>query len=366
MRALAVLFLMLWAAPLTAEELPAAEEAALRLTEAAALLESAEGASDRIGALTATVRAYEAGLSAMREGLVSVALRQRSIEAALLAEDAQLAEFLALLQTVSRRGDARALAHPGSALETIQAGMLVSTVVPDLEARAAALEARYLELADLNALLRAGIATLEDGVRGAREARLQLADALTNRTDLPPRQALDEAATEALLNSTETLAAFADALVSKDIEPTSIEPGSWASPVKGEMTLAFGTPDSAGVVRPGLIFAVPNEALVVAPADAGVRFSGPVPGQGIVVILEPRAGYLVILSGLERSFARQGQIVAMGEPIGLMGGKLANAQENLNELLRNGSLLGRETLYMEVRQGLSPIDPASLLVLGDA
>ena len=366
MRAVAVLFLMFWAASALAEEARPAEAAALRLTEAAAQLEAARGASDRIGALTETVRAYEAGLSAMREGLVSVALRQRSVEAALLAEDAHLAEFLALLQTVSRRGDARALAHPGNALETIQAGLLVSTVVPDLKARAGALEVRYRELSDLNAVLGAGIATLEDGVRGAREARLQLAEALTNRTDLPPRQAMDEAATEALLNSTETLTAFADALASREIEPAVIEPGSWRAPVAGEVAAAFGAEDAVGVARPGLVFAAPDEALVVAPADGSVRFSGPVPEQGGVVILEPKAGYLVILAGLERSFVRQGQIVAKGEPIGLMGGKLANAQENLNELLRNGSLLGRETLYMEVRQGLSPIDPASLLVLGDA
>lgn len=342
-----------------------AEDAARALTEAAAKLEAAEQATDRIAALTETVRAYEAGLSALREGLVSVSLRQRAVAGELQASDADLAEFLTLLQTVSRRGEAQALTHPGGALETIRAGMLVSGFVPDLQERADRLGARLGELSDLEAVQKAGIATLEDGVRGAREARLQLSEALTMRTDLPPRQAIDEAATEALLNSTETLSAFADALVAKESAPSEIEPGGWTLPVDGGILREFGAADAAGVTRPGLVLAAPDEALVVAPAAAGVRFSGEVPGQGVVVILEPKAGYLAILAGLERSFVRQGQIVAQGEPIGLMGGKLDSAQENLNELLRNGSLLGRETLYMEVRQGLSPIDPASLLMLGD-
>jgi hypothetical protein len=46
--------------------------------EAASLAE-AEGARDRVEALTETVRAYEQGLLALREGVRQAALRERAI-----------------------------------------------------------------------------------------------------------------------------------------------------------------------------------------------------------------------------------------------------------------------------------------------
>ena len=343
----------------------ATEAATLRLSEAALQLEAAEGAGDRIAALTSTVRAYEAGLAAMREGLVAVTLRERALVAELEREDAGLAEFLTLLQTVSRHVEAEALVHPGGALPNIQAGMLVSSMVPDLQARATALETRLVEVGELRSLQEAGMATLEEGRVGARAARLALSEALTNRTDLPPRHATDDAAMEALLNSTETLQAFADALV-REVEAAP-EPGSgaWMQPVTGEILRRFDEADAAGVRRPGLIFATPPEALVVAPAAATVLFAGEVPDQGNVVILEPEAGLLVVLAGIGRGFVQSGQIVAKGEGLGLMGGQIPAAQEKLNDLLRNSGLPGEETLYMEVRQGREPIDPTSLMRPGD-
>ena len=117
--------------------------------------------------------------------------------------------------------------------------------------------------------------------------------------------------------------------------------------------------------RPGLLFAAPSEGLVVAPVDAITLFSGEIPDQGIVLVLEPQAGQIVILAGLSQSFSSPGQVVAQGDALGILGGETLGAQEKLNEILRNGSLLGQETLYMEVRQGRGPIDPASLLVPGD-
>lgn len=352
-----------FAMPTVAET--ATEAATLRLADAALQLQAAEGAGDRIAALTSTVQAYEAGLAAMREGLVAAALRERALTAELAEEDAGLAEFLTLLQTVSRHVETEALVHPGGALPNIRAGLLVSSLVPDLQARATGLEARLIEVSELRALQEAGMATLEEGRQGARAARLALSEALTNRTDLPPRLATDEAAMEALLSSTETLSAFAAALA-KEVEalPDPAK-GAWVAPVRGKILRGFDEADAAGVRRPGLIFATPAEALVVSPAPGTVMFAGEVPEQGFVVILEPEAGLLVVLAGLSQGFARAGQIVAKGEGLGLMGGQTAPAQEKLNDLLRKSGLPGEETLYMEVRQGREPIDPTSLLAPGD-
>ena len=69
MRIIALLAALLL--PLTAQSdgRAAADAAAAQLAEASAQLKAAESADDRISALTATVRAYETGLSAMKDGL---------------------------------------------------------------------------------------------------------------------------------------------------------------------------------------------------------------------------------------------------------------------------------------------------------
>lgn len=350
--------------PLGADTAQVALEAADLLAAAAVQLDQAEKKSDRIGALTETVRAYETGLAAMREGLRQASLQERALSDRLGAEDRDLGQLLALLQTVSRRTGTEALVHPGNASDTIRAGALTASLVPALQESASGLASELDGLKNLIAVQVAGAASLEAGLEDVRRARAELADAISNRTDLPPRLATDEAAIEALINSAETLAGFADSLIPDGAE-TDLSNRGWELPVKGRLLRRFNEADAAGVRRPGLVIATESEALVTAPLDATVRFSGKVPGQGMVAILEPKAGALVILAGMETSFVRLGEIVSVSAPIGLMGGTQTSEQKKLNESLHESSQLGQETLYMEVRQGRAPVDPAALLRLGE-
>jgi hypothetical protein len=74
MRAL-ILSLLLLAGPAGAQDslAAAAEQAARRIEDAAGLLRGAQGADDRLAALTATVRAHEEGLALLRDALRRVA-----------------------------------------------------------------------------------------------------------------------------------------------------------------------------------------------------------------------------------------------------------------------------------------------------
>ncbi|MEO9827032.1 MAG: peptidoglycan DD-metalloendopeptidase family protein [Paracoccaceae bacterium] len=339
-------------------------DAADLLAAAAVQLDQAEARSDRIGALTATVRAYETGLAAMREGLRQASLQERQLSERLGADDRDLGQLLALLQTVSRSTGTEVLIHPGNAVDTIRAGALTASLVPTLQESATDLAAELDALKNLIAVQAAGAASLEAGLEDVRRARTALAEAISNRTDLPPRLATDEAAMQALISSAETLAGFADSLIPEGAS-VDLSNRGWVLPVKGNVLRGFNEADAAGVRRPGLVIATDAEALVTAPLDATVRFSGEVPGQGTVAILEPNAGSLVILAGMETSFVQLGQIVSVSAPIGLMGGTQTSTQKKLNESLQESSQLGAETLYMEVRQGRAPVDPAALLLLSD-
>ncbi len=328
------------------------------LNQAAIALSEAEGARDRITALTATVQAFEKGLTAMREGLRRASLAERIQRDALAGHDAELSRLLGVLQTIERSGGTRAALHPEGPLPAIRAGMLAGDLVPALNARAQSLAVELEDLTAIVALQRAGEAQLEDGLKSIRAARLALAEAVSERTNLPDEVATDDAAMQALINSSETLRAFADALVTDSPWTGSIDE-NWAMPVQGRILRAFDEADAAGIARPGWVVATQAAALVTTPSEGTVRFAGDLPDFDGVTILEPRAGELLILAGLGRVFVRRGQIVSKGEPIGLMPGDTQSAQEILIETNDVGGQSARETLYIELRQGREAIDPAS-------
>ncbi|MEO1556950.1 MAG: peptidase M23, partial [Pseudomonadota bacterium] len=103
MRRLAVLFLCFWAPHASAQDIAGdLARAAGDLLEAASVqLQEADSARDRVRALTQTVQAYEAGLSAMRSGLRRAAIREAQLRAQLESRDAEISQLLAVLQTIT-------------------------------------------------------------------------------------------------------------------------------------------------------------------------------------------------------------------------------------------------------------------------
>jgi len=111
-------------------------------------------------------------------------------------------------------------------------------------------------------------------------------------------------------------------------------------------------------VRPGILIATRPGALVNAPVAATVRFQGPLLDYGTVLILEPAPDVLFVLAGLAQVYVRTGEVVPQGTALGLMGGDLPQVQAILNELATGGGDPRSETLYLEVRDGQGPVDPA--------
>ena len=80
----------------------AAERASADLAEAVLALEKARGARDRVAALTGTIRAYEAGLSALRDAMRRVSVREAEITADFAARRDQISALLSVLATIGR------------------------------------------------------------------------------------------------------------------------------------------------------------------------------------------------------------------------------------------------------------------------
>jgi septal ring factor EnvC (AmiA/AmiB activator) len=126
---------------------------------------------------------------------------------------------------------------------------------------------------------------------------------------------------------------------------------------------AYKEEDLAGIVRPGVLIAARPRALVTSPVAATVRFRGPLLDYGNVVILEPASDVLFVFAGLAEVFGEAGQIVPEGSPIGLMGGEAPDVDAILSESEAIDTDRANQTLYLEVREGQSPVDPATWFAL---
>lgn len=343
-----------------------ATTAAAELQVAVAALEEATGARDRVAALSQTIRAYETGLAALREALRQASLRETALTLQFNAQRDQIAQLIGVLSQLEAEPGPLQLLHPTGPLGTARSGMILADVTPSLQAEAARLRAELQELRDLRALQVAAGQTLARGLNVAQTARTALSQAISDRTELPRRFTEDPDVLRGLLESADTLGAFAAGLApdQADAEDFASAKGRLVLPVLGSVLLRPDEVDAAGVQRPGLTLATRPRALVTAPWPATIRYRGPLLDYGNVMILEPGGGYLLILAGLGTVYGDVGEVVAQGAPLGLMGGAEPELADILAASEEGGGARETETLYLELRQGAEPVNPEDWFTAG--
>ena len=367
-RALALLLVLPCAALAQSDAGAEARAAAAALETASAQLDEADGARDRVKALTQTIQAFERGLGAMRAGLRQAAISEAQLTQKLRARDAEVAELLGVLQSIGGAPSPTAFLHPSGPTGTARAGMLLAELTPALNTRADALRRDLEDVQTLRDLQVDAAQRLRDGLTQVQSARAELNQAMANRTDLPTRFTQDPARTSALIASTETLEGFASGLaeiVTNETEPALAnldgQRGELPLPVQGLILRAAGETDAAGVTRPGIVLATRPRAIVTSPTAATIRYVGPLLDLGEVVILEPQADTLFVMAGLDVVYGVAGQVIAGETPIGLMGGpageNVAQGSPNRDAPREGAGTERSETLYIEVRQNNIPQDP---------
>jgi len=336
-----------------------AAQASTALQASVQALEEAQGAKDRVAALTATIRAYEDGLGALREALRQAELREEALTLQFQTKRDRIAQLLGVLSTIEAEPGPLLLMHPTGPLGTVRSGMMLADVTPALQAEAEALRSDLAELRDLRALQVAAGETLAKGLATAQDARSALSQAMSERTELPRRFTEDPEVLKGLLESADTLEAFAAGLALDDTGNATFAEakGKLVLPALGTLLLAPNETDARGVTRPGLSLATRPGALVTNPWPATIRYTGPLLDYGNVMILEPGGSYLLILAGFEQVYGEVGEVVARGAPLGLMGGTETAGTEFLVPATEGSGVRGTETLYLELRQGADAVNP---------
>ncbi|MFC2969414.1 murein hydrolase activator EnvC family protein [Acidimangrovimonas pyrenivorans] len=340
-----------------------AAAAAAGLREAITALDAARGAKDRVAALTRTIQSYETGLAALRAGLRRVTIREAALTRSFGAKRDEISRLLGVLTTMERTPAPLLLLHPAGPLGTVRSAMILQQVTPELQDEAEALRGKLQELAHLRKIQQQSVGTLRQGLRAVQQARTALSEAVSNRTDLPRKFTTTPTELKHLTDNVTTLAQFADILSDREFQPgdgirtfTSAK-GILPLPVEGTILRHAGEADAAGIRRPGIVIATRPRALVTAPWPATIRYRGPLLDYGNVIVLEPGDGYLLVLAGLDVVYGQVGQVIAAGDPVGLMGGKEADAAEFVAATQDRGGAGRSETLYLELRKGSKPVDP---------
>ena len=242
----------------------AARAAADRLAAAGVQLDEAEGARDRVKALTETIQAFENGLEAMRDGLRRAAIREEVLSRELQSREDEISKLLGVLQSMGSAPSPVLLLHPSGPVGTARSGMILADVTPALNTRVSELRDKLQEVSVLRALQQSAADRLQQGLDGAQEARTALSKAIADRTDLPQRFTADPVKTALLIASTETLEGFASGLSQIATEESAStlpdildRKGALPLPVKGRILRRAGEADAAGIARPGIVMATP-------------------------------------------------------------------------------------------------------------
>ncbi len=314
MRAAAALLLVLTAAA------PADRHVELSLTEA-----RAQATGSAVSSLTARIADSEARTRTLGRRIARLNRQIAARESELARRQADIVPALAALESLSRRPPALLLLDPAHGTDAARTGLLVDAMLPGVRQRSAAIQA---ELA------------------ATRRLREQLVAAQAALTAAQKKLDRDVRALMRLGSLLASKAATLRELID------GVDSGSGAAlrialqrPAEGILATAFGAPGSTGMRASGLTLHTAADAPVVAPAAGRVAFTGPFRTYGPIVIIEHGGGVVTLIAGLAAIDVAPGDAVLPGQPIGRMGG---------TDTPRD--------LYLEVRAGGTPIDPAPWFV----
>jgi septal ring factor EnvC (AmiA/AmiB activator) len=339
------------------------------------------------------VKLAEIEVSDVEERLDALILAEIEVRGRLDDADGQISNILAALERISLNPPPAMIVDPSDALGSARSAILISAILPQINAKAAEVTADLTRLTAIKAaaleeeaLLKANFAVLEEEqlrIATLILARRQGVEVMTAELAAEEQEATELAARasslkELVASLSARVTAVADAAAAPDTAPTDtpanpspdyiqvalantsrVEPALPFAQIKGYLTLPtsgvnvsdYGASDGFGGISQGISIVTRAEAQVVAPADGWVMYKGPYLNYGQIIILNAGENYTILLAGLETVTVDFGQFVLMGEPVGAMGSR------TIGQTVTTSAGNSRPTLYIEMRKDNEPVDP---------
>lgn len=347
---------------------------------------------------TQQVSEAEGKISEAEARLDSLNGREEAIRRSLESRRTVIAEVLASLQRMGRTPPPALLVAPEDMLKAIRTSMLLGAVLPEMRAETEALATDLSDLVQLRqsivgqkaqlaqqaadlgeqrqklaALIdvrQAALGVAEQALAAERDRAADLAGQASSLKQLIARMedelaGAKKAADEARKADEARQTAEAETGNPKPNASPFNDPGRLAPamafadvkgllpmPVSGTIVRSYGSPDGYGGTEKGLLVATRPRAIVAAPYDGWIAFSGPYRSYGQLLIINAGQGYYMVLAGMERINVEAGQFVLAGEPVANMGdGSVKTAAA-----IAIGA--AQPILYVEFRKDGAAIDPS--------
>ena len=317
--------------------------------------------------LASEVQTLEADLTQTEARIAELGGRDEELTLALDQRRDRIAPLLGALQRLRRDPPPALAVSPDDAAAAARGAMMIAAIAAKLETEATALaadlselgrtrislaaerdtaklrqsaiEARNGELAALIERRQATVTRLADGVLGADTQIAQLEARTADMTELMAWLEENEP------NGNAPVSEAADGPVQVGVSQAAFSgaKGRLRWPAAGTLAAAYGETGENGRATQGVKLLVRADAQITAPADGEIVFAGPFQGYGRLLILNPGEGYFVLIGGLAKLEAAEGQHVLAGEPLGRGPA---------------GGESGKATIYIELRRNGVPVDPA--------
>ena len=326
-------------------------------------LSIADSYRERVTALSNIIQETEETLRDLRSKYRNINSQTEKLNKDIIFQKEKISVLAGALLVVGKEPFGSKLLHPYGALKSARASLILSDIFEGVRSEAKDLNKDLDKLRLLKNLAKRAEQEMRLSLDSIKAARVSLIKAASDRTDLPLRFIDDPEKVSLLTKSAKSLGEFAIAINSLDkkliipAEPILEDfPGALSLPVKGVIARKFKEEDAAGIVRPGIIIRTKDNEIVTSPVVATIRYAGPLLDYGMVSILEPDEGILLIFAGLDRVFGEAGQIIPKSSPIGLMGSRNADTKKFVTKKELNSGRLS-QSLYIEVRVNDKPQDP---------
>ena len=346
-------------------------------------------------AATERLKTAEADVAAVQDKIGDLIVQELDTRGRLDGADASISNVLAALERISRDPPPAIIVDPSDALGSARGALLIQSILPQLQAKAEKVLADLRHLGDIKAAAQAEEERLKANFDVLEEEQLRIATLITARKQtelsasdaltLAEKQAADMADRAAALKqkiadlgrqasavataaqATEQVAnggnapkldsdtirmALANPERTQPAVPFSAARGYLDLPVAGVSVSGFGDSDGYGGVAKGVSIVTRAEAPVLAPADGFVLFRGPFLNYGQILVLDAGQDYTILLAGLGAVDVTEGQFVRMGDKVGTMGSR------TIGRAVASAAGASRPTLYIEMRNKSTPIDPS--------
>jgi len=319
---------------------------------AAALQQQVEALRSQLIAMGRTEASGERAVGGAKGRLAKLNLEEAQLKIRMGHNQESLTKLLGALQMFQRNPPPPLLVDPRSARDAARAAILIQAIAPELERRSREFAAASEQLKAIRRRAAAASGSLFQAESDLADRQAKIQDLIDQKRALEVQLRSDAQVADSdvrrLAARARSLGELVTALDAHEPRARDLAAGQpsgamatvFIPPVTGPVARRFGEKGSDPLRAKGWTWIAEPGAVVVSPAAAHVDYAGPLKDWGLVLILRIGPDHLV-LAGLSRVDVDTGMTVAAAEPVGRAG---------------NGS--PRPEVYLEVRHGVTPVDPA--------